>query len=180
MMFHTTAAFAADEAGQFALKGAGFLRCQIFVTEREKKSNIYYLIGGWVEGFISAHNKYVQDTYDIMSFESLELLLTVIQNHCKDNPNDRLYSVLNSMIIKVTPDRLRWDSPRIEIGEGERKTILYRDTIRRIQTRLTGLGLYKDEVDGVFTEAVPDGARLVIDYQAHPLGEGRPDLFADV
>ncbi len=152
IMFHSAAAFAADKTGSFALKGAGFLRCQIFVTEREKKSNIYYMIGGWVEGFISAHNKYVIDTYDVMSFESLELLLTVVQNHCQSNPNDRLYSVLNSMIIKVTPDRLRQDSPRIEIGEGKRKTILYRETIRRIQTRLAGRGLYKGRVDGVFTE----------------------------
>ena len=151
-VLQTTGALAADKAGNFALKGAGFLRCQVFVIEREKKSNIYYLIGGWVEGFISAHNKYVKDTYDILSFESLELLLRVMDGHCKSNPNDRLYSVLNSMIIKVTPDRLRQDSPRIEVGEGDRKTILYRETIRRIQTRLKGLGLYKGRIDGVFTE----------------------------
>ena len=152
VVLHTTTALAADKAGNFALKGAGFLRCQVFVIEREKKSNVYYLIAGWVEGFISAHNKHVEDTYDILSFESLELLLNVIDGHCRPNPNDRLYSVLNSMIIQMTPDRLRQDSPRIEIGEGERKTILYRETIRRIQTRLAGLGLYKGGIDGVFTE----------------------------
>ncbi len=152
LLFHTTAAFAADDGGKFALKGVGFLPCKILVIEREKKSNVYYLIGGWIEGFLTAHNKHADDTYDITSFESLELLLSVMDNHCKSNPNDRLYSVINSIVIKFNPDRLRQESQKVKIGEGERKTALYRETIRRIQTKLAGLGLYKGDVDGRFTD----------------------------
>ena len=153
LLFHTAAVFAADDAGSFAMKGAGFLPCEIYVKEREKRSNIYYMISGWLEGFITAHNKYADDTYDIASFESLELLLRVMQNHCESNPRDRLYSVINSIIIKLNPDRLRHNLAKVEIKEGERRTVLYRETIRRIQTKLTQLGLYKDEVNGKFTDA---------------------------
>ena len=153
LIFHTAAAFAADKRGDFAIKGAGFLPCIVYVTEREKESNVYYMIGGWLEGFLTAHNKYADDTYDITSFESLELLLSVIDNHCKSNPNDRLYTVVNSLVIKLNPDRLRQNSEKVQIGEGERKSFLHRETIRRIQTELTELGLYKGEIDGRFTDA---------------------------
>ena len=147
------AASAADSQGNFALKGAGFLPCQVFVTERQKKSNIYYMIGGWLEGFISAHNKYVDNTYDITSFESLELLLWVIDDHCKSNPEDRLYSVTNSILIQLSRDRLQNYSPKVDIKSGQRTTVLYEETIRRVQARLADLGLYKDAVDGHYTEA---------------------------
>jgi hypothetical protein len=144
---------AADQNGEFALKGAGFLPCQVYVQERENKSSVYYMIGGWLEGYLSAHNRYADQTYDVTSFETLELLLGVIQNHCQSNPNDRLYSVLNSIIIQLQADRVMMESPKVAIAEGERQTQLYRETIRRMQERLATLGLFKDNVDGRYTDA---------------------------
>lgn len=148
-----SAASAADSDGQFALKGAGFLPCQVFVQEREKRTNIYYMIGGWVEGYLSAHNRYAGDTYDVASFETLELLLSVLQNHCQSHPNDRLYTVVNSIVQQLHPDRIVAESPRVEITEGELTARLYRKTIRRMQEKLAARGLYKDPVDGIYTEA---------------------------
>lgn len=153
LLINAQAALAADASGNFAMKGAGFLPCKVYVAEREKKSRVYYMIGGWVEGFLSAHNKYSFDTYDVLSFESLELVLSVMQNHCQSNPADRLYAVLNSIVLKITPDRLEKESPRVEFKVGDRTGVLYRETIRRMQAELTRLGLYKDEVDGRFTDA---------------------------
>lgn len=152
-LLHTAVASAADESGEFALKGAGFLTCKTYVDERQKRSNIYYMIGGWLEGFVSAHNKYAAETYDVTSFESLELLLLIIDNHCKSSPQDQLYPVINSIIAKLHPDRLKHNSPMVEIAEGERKTALHRETISRIQAELARLGLYHAEVDGRFTDA---------------------------
>ncbi len=146
-------ASATDDNDKFAMKGAGFLPCQVFTTERGKKSATYYLIGGWIEGYITAFNKHVAGTYDITSFESLELLLSVIQNHCESNPKDRLYDVLNSMLTTLHPDRLQKESDRVKITEGKRSTVLYRETIRRIQAELARRGLYNAPIDGRFTDA---------------------------
>lgn len=147
------AAQAADANNKFALKGAGFLPCQLFVAEREKRSNVYYLIGGWVEGYVSAYNQLAADTYDITSFETLELLLGVIDNHCRANANDPLYRVVASIVNQISADRIVAESPMVEITEGEAKTRLYRETVSRIQTELTRLGLYKDAIDGRWTDA---------------------------
>ena len=152
LVFQTSAAVAADGNGKFAMKGAGFLPCQIFVKARESRSNTYYMIGGWVEGYVSAHNRYAKDTYDIFSFESLELMLNVIQNHCRTNPDDRLHAVVNSIVISLQPDRLRRESPRVRIADGMRNIALRRETIRRVQSSLSDRGLYKGEADGRFTD----------------------------
>ncbi len=152
LLFQTGFAWAADGDEKFAMKGAGFLPCQTFVKARESKSNVYYMIGGWVEGYVSAHNRYAKDTFDVMAFESLELLLNVMQNHCQANPTHRLHAVVNALIIELSPDRLRQASPRVQITEGERKATLRRETIRRMQTKLAALDLYKSEANGRFTE----------------------------
>lgn len=146
-------AHTADGNNRFALKGAGFLPCDVFVSEREKRSNVYFMIGGWIEGYISAHNKLTPNTYDITSFEQLELLLSVIDNHCKSRPGDRLYPVLNTLLTQLWPDRIKAENSRVRISEGKRQTQLYRETVLRMQARLTELGLYKGPIDGRYTEA---------------------------
>lgn len=152
LLFLSFNTFAAAKNKNFALKGAGLLNCKMFIKEREQRSNVYYMIGGWLDGFISAHNKYAVDTYDITSFESSELLAKVIDNHCRSNPDDQLYTVINSIIIKLIPDRITYNSPKIEINVGERKTRLYRETVRRIQSELIQQGHFKGEIDGDFSE----------------------------
>lgn len=152
----STAVAAADADGRFALKGAGFLPCSVYVTEREKRSDTYYLIGGWVEGYISAHNRLTPDTYDITSYESLELLLNVMQQHCVANPRDRLYPLLNAMLADLHSQRMRRESESVAIEEGRRKTVLYRDTIVRMQEELARRGLYKGPADGRFTQDTRD------------------------
>jgi hypothetical protein len=149
---------AADQNGEFALKGAGFLPCQVYVQERENKSSVYYMIGGWLEGYLSAHNRYADQTYDVTSFETLELLLGVIQNHCQSNPNDRLYSVLNSIIIQLQADRVMMESPKVAIAEGERQTQLYRDGRYTDATR-SALIAFQSDIE-FETSGFPDQATL--------------------
>lgn len=164
-------AHAEDSSGKFAVKGAGTLPCKVLTAEREKKSNGYFLIGGWVEGYLSAHNRYVDDTFDITSFESTELLLAVIGDHCAKHPEDRLYPVVNALVQKLADDRLKTTSERIRIGEGTRATLLYQSTIRRIQEALTARQFYQGEADGVFSEATKTAlAAFQKDIQFEPTG----------
>ncbi len=146
---------AADAQHQFALKGAGFLPCAIYQQEREKKSRVYYMISGWLEGYLSAHNKYAANTYDVMAFESQELLLGVLGKHCEVNPQDPLHLVVTSIIKQLHTQRVVTRPPMLEIKEGQLSTKLYRETIRRMQAKLAEKGLYKNLVDGRFTDATP-------------------------
>ncbi|MBN4079530.1 peptidoglycan-binding protein [Beggiatoa alba] len=150
---------AADVTGSFSIKGAGLLNCKTFVKEREERSNVYYMIGGWLDGFISAHNKYVEGTYDITTFETSELLAKVIDNHCRANPKDRLYPVVNSIIAKFVPHRIQTSSPKIDIHAGKRKTRLYQETLRRVQAELKERGYFNGKIDGVYNNSMIDAIK---------------------
>jgi len=148
----TPSALAEDSSGKFAIKGAGVLPCQVFVAERAKRSDVFRLAAGWVEGYVSAYNRFTPDTFDIASFESSELLLSIVQKHCEGHPQDRLHAVLHSMLTALHPDRLSVEAERIHLKDGERATMLYRETIRRMQAELARRGLYRGAADGRFTD----------------------------
>lgn len=148
---HTAGAGAADDSGQFALKGAGLLPCEVYAAERDKRSTTYYLIGGWVEGYVSGYNRFAADTYDITSYESLELLLNIMQQHCQKRPKDRLYPLVNSILADLHAKRIKSQVDSVEIKLGKRKTYLYRETIRRMQGELADRKLYQGSIDGRFS-----------------------------
>lgn len=152
LLFHIPGAMAADADGSFALKGAGLFTCERLVAERENRTNAYFIIGGWLEGYISGHNRFTEDTYDVMPFESLEMFLRVMETHCRANPQDRLYEVTNSLLTGIADDRLQSNSPRLRITVGERNTVIYQETIRRIQRKLVQSDIYKGNITGDFDD----------------------------
>jgi hypothetical protein len=100
-------ASAADKNGLFAIRGAGLLTCHTFVQEREAASDAYVMIGGWLDGYVTAINELSLETFDVTPYESTELLTILINRHCKDNPTDILYAVTNNLLAKLFDDRLR-------------------------------------------------------------------------
>ncbi len=139
---------AGDPTGRFAMKGAGILTCKIFMEAREEQSQIYYMIAGWIDGYLTATNQHMDETYDITSFEKTELLTNVIANHCKDNDDDRLFTVVNSIVTKLNPDRLQVRSPMVTVSVGGRDAGLYVATIARVQLELKNRELYSGPVNG--------------------------------
>lgn len=143
-------AWGADGEGRFSIRGAGLLTCNIYVKEREQQSNAYYMIGGWLDGYITARNQFSPTTYDVTSFESTELLTVIIDNHCKKNPKDRLFSVVNTILTRLHDDRLRTGSFFVNVRVGDRQIQLYREVVRRMQKELKGRRYYNGDVDGRF------------------------------
>jgi hypothetical protein len=156
-------AIAADDTGAFAIKGAGALNCQTFVAERAKQSNLYYMIGGWLDGYLSGVNQYQEGTYDATSYESPELLLLIMQNHCADNPDDLLFSVVSSLIGTLAPDRLTNVSPMVTIRVGDRQGRLYELVLERMQRELEERGHLPAESPPGFTDEMIDAIKA---YQA--------------
>lgn len=146
-------AFADDRIGRYAVKGSGTVPCATYTVERASRSNTYVSIGGWIEGFVTGHNRYAPQTYDVTSFESTELLLELIAAHCARHPDDRLHAVVSALLTKLAPDRLQERSARVRISDGTRMAILYVTTIRSIQSALAERKLYRGEIDGIYTDA---------------------------
>lgn len=146
-------AHAADREGRFSIRGAGLLTCDAFAKERAARSKAYYMIGGWIDGYVTALNQATGDTYDVLSFESTELVAALLDAHCKTHPNDRVFSVINTLVGRLQPRRLEVQSPMVEVRVGERRVVLYQEVLRRSQHALAQRGLYKGPETGTFDDA---------------------------
>jgi hypothetical protein len=144
---------AADADGRFSIRGQGLLTCEHYVRAREAKSALYHQFGGWIDGYLTGVNQYRGATYDITTFETTELLALVVDNHCRRNPKDHFFTVVNSIVARLEPDRLQQGSSSVEVTVGARAVRLYPETLRRAQGELARLGHYRGVPDGKFSEA---------------------------
>ncbi len=173
-LFGLQPAHGADKDGQYAIRGAGLLSCATFITERAKKSPAYMMIGGWLDGYITASNKLQPGTYDVAPYASTELLSALINRHCKDNPDDSLAPVVSGLLAGLDGDRLQASSPLVEVKVGDHQTRLYARTIRDIQQRLAGKNLFTGTENGLWSD---DTGAALARYQ-HSIGfeaTGFPD-----
>lgn len=139
---------AADQDGLFSIRGAGLLTCKTYVEEREAASDAYVMIGGWLDGYITAVNELSAQTFDVLPYESTELLTILIDRHCEDNPSDILFAVTNSLLAKLFDDRLQSSSAFVDVRVGVDQVRLYTNIIERIQTALTAAGFLDDGAAG--------------------------------
>ncbi len=144
---------AADDKGQFGVRGAGLIPCALYVQERQAKADVYLMTAAWVDGYITATNQYSADTYDMLSFETTELLAAILGEHCKKHPADRVFPVLKGLLAKLHQDRLQQHSNKVEVVVGERKASLYVDVLKRIQARLASAGFYNGKIDADYGQA---------------------------
>ena len=152
-------AVAEDEKGQFSMRGAGLITCAMYEAEHAAKSEAYLMTAGWIDGYVTGTNQYSPETYDILSFETTELLTEILAKHCKNNPTDRVFAVVKSLFRKLQQDRLQSLSKKVEVVVGERKTSLYIEVLTRIQEKLTTEGFYKEKINGLYDKATIDAMK---------------------
>lgn len=146
-------ATAADAEGQFAVRGAGLMTCEIYTHERAAGSPAYLVSAAWVDGYITATNQHLAATYDVMPFESTELLAEVIDRHCAEHPSHRVFPVIQSLVAKLFRDRLQTRSDKVDVAQGERQVSLYVDIVERMQSRLRDQDRYQGAITGAFDSA---------------------------
>jgi AcrR family transcriptional regulator len=151
------AVHAEDSTGNHAVRGAGLIDCERFVEARAAQSDAYLVVAAWVDGYITGINQHAPDTYDVLSFESTELLMALLDQHCKQNPADPIFGVLDRLFSQLWPDRLIEGSDKIELAVGEREGRHYAAFIARLQQRLKDEGFYAGDASGEFTPATIEG-----------------------
>ena len=141
----------ADQQGQYAIRGAGLISCALFTQERAVRGDVYLMTAAWVDGYITGVNQYAPQTYDVVSFEGTELLMSILDAHCKTHPGDPVFGVLAGLFRKVWPDRITEKSDKTTIVLAEKQARHYLELVERIQKRLQAKRFYSGAISGTYS-----------------------------
>jgi hypothetical protein len=181
--FALNATRAATAKGEFAVEGAGFATCSAFTAARKARGEFrtqaaskaaaeaeavagvdsYARFIGWIEGYLTATNRYMDDTFDVAPWQTAELYGVIIGDHCEKNPDERLYTVVMKMVTTLSDDRMKLPSEQVGLSIKGRGFTLYTEVIRRTQDALKKQSLYRGEVTGVWDQPTQ---LAVASYQA--------------
>lgn len=143
-------ALSADAKGEFAVKGLGADTCANFLRSSAEKLPSVREFRGWLDGYLTAVNRYRGDTFDVAPWQSPALLLSLIHAHCQQRPEARLFEVVHRLQELLAEKRMVARSRIVELGEGERKVALYAEVLKRAQQALIDRGLLDGAADGVY------------------------------
>lgn len=141
-------AIAADSEGRFAVEGVGRATCVDYLKAAAEKNPVYYTIGGWIEGYLTAVNAQTPETYDVTPWQQTDLFAALLESHCQANPEINIIVIIRGMVDSLMSDRLREPSPLKPVDMGAREVYLYDVVLLRIQQALKDKGHYQGGIDG--------------------------------
>lgn len=168
-------ASAENSSGQFAVEGPGRLTCSAFTDARtDKGSAEYQRLIGFVEGYLSAANRYEPNTFDLSPWHNAAAFDLILEKHCTGNPDDMMVAVVQKMVSALRPVRVAEYSPMVEVGSGESRAVVYRTILLRTQAALRQRGYFTGEEDGKYSPQMRD-ALLEFQKNADLFETGVPD-----
>jgi hypothetical protein len=112
---------ALDSNGRYYALGIGSRSCGDYIKFREKRlENLTpeqyeiadVIVEHWVAGFLTAHNFYVMDTYDVVGTVTMDQLEERIEKYCRANPNSRVAEAMAAIAQELHTSRIRLDTSK--------------------------------------------------------------------
>jgi hypothetical protein len=118
--------YAMDGNGRYFASGLGQRSCEDYVKFREKrhetlvpnerysKDELYEIVDmiveHWLAGFLTAHNYYVTDTYNVAGNENMENLKLRIEKICRANGKLYFAEAVITLSQELHPQRAKADA----------------------------------------------------------------------
>ncbi|PLK26995.1 peptidoglycan-binding protein [Novosphingobium sp. TH158] len=141
---------AAAPDGVFAVEESGRMPCPAFVAAKAKNSPAFTRAIGFIEGYISAANRYEANTFDLSPWHTGQAYGLILEQHCKAHASDTIGMAAQRLVAALQPLRLASPSKLIEVGNGKHKAVLYEAILKRAQSALARRGLYRGAASGTF------------------------------
>lgn len=149
------AAHSADEQGQYFVKGIGSLTCEQYLMEMANGSPTHVMFRSWLNGYLTAYNTFVAQTYDIAPGSNVEGLANVMETICRNSPDAMFAAASQGLTNALIPQRqvamATATVPSAAAPSGEM-------SIFDVQTALQQRGYFSGTVDGLLGPAT--GAAL--------------------
>lgn len=133
---------------QFALEESGRATCAMYTHARKSSPQATARYIGFVEGYLTAANRYEPNTFDLTPWHTPEAFALILDEHCAKNPDEPLAMVTQQIVVAMMPFRLADKSDLVVIREGDHQTAVYQRIIWRAQDELARRGLYRGKLDG--------------------------------
>ena len=115
---------AVDNNNRYFAYGVGQRGCEDYISFRERrldalekqherytKDELYEIVDRivehWIAGFLTAHNLYVSDTYDVAGKSNMNDLKSLLEKSCRANPKQRFVEAMVSVIQGLNPQRVK-------------------------------------------------------------------------
>ena len=115
---------AVDSNNRYFAYGLGEKTCQDYINFREKKlealeqryqnytkDELYEIVNKivehWIAGFLTAHNFYVSDTYDVAGKSNMDDLKTRLEKSCRANGRQYFAEAMISVVEQLNPQRVK-------------------------------------------------------------------------
>ena len=122
-----SALYAIDSNNRYFAYGVGQRSCEDYVRFREKsldtlgqqhprytKEELYEIVDKvvehWIAGFLTAHNLYVSDTYDVAGKSNMDDLKVSIEKSCRNNTKQRFAEAVITVVQSLNPQRVKVES----------------------------------------------------------------------
>lgn len=172
--FASAGAFGADADGYFTVKGAGAADCRAYSAAVSERGPAFISFGGWIEGYLSAVNRYEEGVYDIAGWRGTEALMASIARFCAENPGVRFHDVIVRLAGQLRATALTAQSQPVEVAGEAGSMTVPAEVLRRVQQRLYERGIYTGEVDGHWSPATLEALQAFQEAKGLP-GHGLPD-----
>ncbi|MBD2842129.1 peptidoglycan-binding domain-containing protein [Erythrobacter rubeus] len=133
---------------QFAVEDAGRANCADYLAAREGGTRQSARYIGFIEGYLTAANRYEPNTIDLTPWHTPEAFALILDQHCKRAKEEGLAMVAQRLVVSMMPHRLASKSELVEVREGDKSAVVYERIIWRAQNQLARRGLYRGEPDG--------------------------------
>ena len=164
---------AIDTNNVYAVKGAGLTACARFLESAENKDGSYLVYGGWIEGYISALNQQLDQTFDLAPWQSTPLLLRLVEANCKANENVQFHQVAKAMVGQLVEGKIQVGSSFIMINN-DPHFVFQEEVIKRIKIVLRQKGFYQGAIDKTWTQDSMDALKGFQNSKGLPTS-GLPD-----
>ena len=153
MLGSSAMAQAADDQGRFGIKGVGGLSCSRYLEAFQSKDEGYLMHLGWFGGYLTGVNQRMEDTFDLLPWQSVGLVSYAVADICRQAPQASVLQAMQAVIRGVKAERLTEASPMVS-AKGERAEItIYQAALIRVQQALKKSGFYEGEIHGRYDSA---------------------------
>ena len=120
--------YAIDGKGRYFAYGVGQKTCEDYVMFREKrlptlekherytKDELYEIVDKivehWIAGFLTAHNHYVADTYDLVGKATMDDLKARLEKSCRTNGKQYFAAAVIALAQELHPQRVKAEAAR--------------------------------------------------------------------